>query len=209
MPVNHSDPAAVETAAKRGEASLREYLAAALRAGTAPEALEEALTETMRASCLALFPIRSYLSESLLLAHSVEAGRAYLREQCPGLCLRPAGELLAGCQGSVWLSPYHTAVWALARALGYVFTDLGCGVSPESLPEVWQAHPGAEGLLLYEGCLLAPDAMPRPWTEPCCLGRSRILAALPGAGLESIDALPEEQLSGDVGLLFQLADMLG
>lgn len=208
MPVNHMDPAAVETAAKRGEASLREYLAAALRAGTAPEALEEALTETMRASCLALFPIRSYLSESLLLAHSVEAGRAYLREQCPQLAA-PARELLAGCRGSVWLSPYHTAVWALARALGYVFTDLGCGVSPESLPEMWQAHPGAEGLLLYEGCLLAPDAMPRPWAEPCCLGRSRILAALPGGGLQSVEEILGEQLPGDAALLFRLADMLG
>lgn len=209
MPVNHSDAAAVEQAAKQGEAPLREYLSANLRAGTSPEALEEAMTEVMRASCRGLFSIRSYLSESLLLAHSVEAGRAYLREQCPGLCLRPAGELLAGCRGSVWLNPYHTAVWTLARALGFAVVDLGCGVSGASLPELWQAHPKAAGFLLYEGCLLAPDADLRPWTEPCCLGRSRILAALPGAGLESIDALPEEQLSGDVGLLFQLADMLG
>ena len=185
-----------------------EQLDALLEQGAAPAGLEDSLKAVLRKACEGIFTVQSYLTETIHLARRVQKASLHLREKSPE-GVSSAGELLMGCTGSVYFSPYHTAVRCMADALGFDVVELGCGISADMLPEMWRAHPRAVGMLLYEGCVLIPKTAGGCPADYCCLGRSRVLAALPGGAAQLSGESGKASVPEDFSLLIRLADMLG
>ena len=114
-----------------------------LNRGYAPEKLEEALAEPVRDACERFLRGETHLSDVLVIARRILAGREYLRAKCPQLS-RETPVLLLSWPGEMLCHPSHSVTVYLARALGYGVEDLPPGADPA---EVRRTRSGALGLI--------------------------------------------------------------
>jgi len=185
---------------------IRGLLDGLLEQGKDPRALMKVMEDELRRLYADVLDMRTFLTEVLLPAHYVAEGRRYL-QAAAGLPAEGAGELLFACGGGAYFSPYHSAVRILAGAIGHPAVELGCGLEAEGLSDVWDRHPGALGLLFYEGtCLPVPEVDSDLFS--CCCGRSLLTAARPGAPLTPVKQLLSGPLPEDFALLLRFADLL-
>jgi hypothetical protein len=201
------EPALRALIASGGKPDIRSLLEDMLAGGERPEALAELMRGEIRTLCGDLISGRTFLTESLLPAHYVLEGQRWLRET--GALKEEAPALLMGCMGSAYASPYHSALRIFAEALGHPVTELGCGLGHDGPEALWAAHPGALGLILYDGGLCASRRGPDPSYSVCCMGRSRVFTALPGGPALPPDELLRRPLPPDLGLMIRLAVLLG